>query len=94
MRNGVVAAIYADEGQEAELRLIDCTVLHGIITHYAPLPVITCVVHSLLIRYVTLSFHHNHHNHRSLCVAPQQRSGSDRASAALTIYLSIAATLC
>jgi hypothetical protein len=50
MRNGVVAAIYADEGEAAEARLIDYTVLHGIITHYAPLPVITCVVHSLLIR--------------------------------------------
>jgi hypothetical protein len=55
MRNGVVAAIYADEGEAAEARLIDYTVLHGIITHYAPLPVITCVVHSLLIRCGTLS---------------------------------------
>lgn len=51
MRNGMVAALYAEDGDDALLRLLDYTVLHGIITHYGPLPVLTCVLHSLLIRY-------------------------------------------
>jgi hypothetical protein len=48
MRNGVIGALFPNADQETEA--ITATVLHGIITHYAPLPVVCCVVHTLLIR--------------------------------------------
>jgi len=49
MRNGVVAALFPLPHQEIEA--LDATVLQGIITHWAPLPVLTCVVQTLLIRH-------------------------------------------
>lgn len=48
MRNGVIAALFP--GKDQEMEALDATVLHGIITHYAPLSVVCCVVHTLLIR--------------------------------------------
>ncbi|KAL6050975.1 ADP-ribosylglycohydrolase family protein [Balamuthia mandrillaris] len=48
MRNGVVPALFYQEDQEIEA--LDVTVLHSIITHYGPLPVLTCALHTLLIR--------------------------------------------
>src|SRR5690606_13979996 len=49
MRNGVIPALFPRVDQEEEV--LDATVCHGIITHYQPLTVLTCVVHSLLIRF-------------------------------------------
>jgi ADP-ribosylglycohydrolase len=51
MRNGVIGAIFCEEGEAGEIAALDATVLQSIITHYAPLPVLTCVVQTLLIRH-------------------------------------------
>ena len=48
MRNGVVAAFF--HKQEQEIEAIDVTVSHATMTHYSPLSVLCCVVHTLLIR--------------------------------------------
>eukprot|EP01119_Soliformovum_irregulare_P025612 TRINITY_DN9536_c0_g1_i1.p1 TRINITY_DN9536_c0_g1~~TRINITY_DN9536_c0_g1_i1.p1 ORF type:complete len:361 (-),score=89.17 TRINITY_DN9536_c0_g1_i1:56-1138(-) len=48
MRNGVIAALFPKPDQETEA--IDATILQGAITHYAPLPVLCCVIHTILIR--------------------------------------------
>jgi len=46
MRNGVIPALFY---KEDVVTLIDITVTQGIITHFHPLAVLTCVLHSLLI---------------------------------------------
>lgn len=48
MRNGVIGALFSKPEQEMEA--IENTVLQSIITHYHPLIVLTCVIHTLLIR--------------------------------------------
>ena len=48
MRNGVIGALFSKP--EQELEAIENSVLHGIITHFSALPVLTCVIHTLLIR--------------------------------------------
>src|SRR5256885_2333580 len=48
MRNGVIPALFPS--QEQEIEALDATVLQGIITHWSPICVLTCVVQTLLIR--------------------------------------------
>lgn len=48
MRNGPIAALMTPSGAD-EAAIITATVQQCIITHYAPMPVLCCVVHSLLI---------------------------------------------
>ncbi len=48
MRNGVIAAIFS--GPDEEVAALDATIIHGIITHYGPIMVLCCVVHTILIR--------------------------------------------
>lgn len=38
-----------------QIEALDATVVQGLITHYGPLPVLTCVVQTLLIRKALLS---------------------------------------
>lgn len=59
MRNGVVAPMYVAFGPSANpsfpplsttlLEALDATVLHGIITHYAPIAALCCFIHTTLI---------------------------------------------
>jgi len=49
MRNGVIPALYPLPEQEIEA--LDATIVHGIITHYSPICVLTCVVQTLLVRH-------------------------------------------
>jgi len=53
MRNGVIAALFPKLDQEIEA--LDATVLQSIITHYSPIPVLTCVIQTLLIRNALLN---------------------------------------
>jgi ADP-ribosylglycohydrolase len=52
MRNGVIPVISLEL---SEISAIDQTVEQSIMTHYGPLPVLTCVIHTLLIRNALLS---------------------------------------
>lgn len=47
MRNGPIACFSMDKDVNTA---IDYTILHSIITHFHPLSVIPCVLHTLLIR--------------------------------------------
>jgi hypothetical protein len=53
MRNGVIAAFFNKENQEIEA--LDATVCQAVMTHYSPLSVLCCVVHTLLMRYAILN---------------------------------------
>jgi len=46
MRNAAIPALLYDQNENT---LIENSLLHGIITHYGPAPVLTCVVQTLLI---------------------------------------------
>ena len=48
MRNGAIPALFP--GIEEETAALDATIMHGIVTHWNPVPVICCVLHTLLIR--------------------------------------------
>jgi len=65
MRNGVVAALFPHENQEIEC--LDATIMHGIITHFGPLPVLSCVLHTLVIRHALL----RHENRAKISSAPK-----------------------
>jgi len=53
MRNGFIPALFS--GKDQEIEALDATILHGIITHYGPLMVICCVIHTFLIRRALLT---------------------------------------
>ena len=53
MRNGAIAPFFGNSDQEIDA--IDATVCHAIMTHYSPLSVVCCVVHTLLIRHALLN---------------------------------------
>ncbi len=48
MRNGAVPALFTEDSQEIEA--FDASVSQGILTHYSPLCVLCCFLHTCLIR--------------------------------------------
>jgi len=62
MRNGVVAPLTLDMTID---RAIECTILHGIATHFGALPIVTCVLQALIIRRA-LEYHNNKANNAQL----------------------------
>ena len=58
MRNGVIPALFP--GADQEMEALDYTVCQSIITHYAPAPVLTCVIQTILIRQALHGYIYNH----------------------------------
>jgi len=48
MRNGAIPALFPEV--EEETAALDATIMHGIVTHWNPVTVICCILHTLLIR--------------------------------------------
>eukprot|EP01090_Pellita_catalonica_P001435 TRINITY_DN1116_c0_g1_i2.p1 TRINITY_DN1116_c0_g1~~TRINITY_DN1116_c0_g1_i2.p1 ORF type:complete len:229 (-),score=39.45 TRINITY_DN1116_c0_g1_i2:67-753(-) len=55
MRNGPVAAVFYKQSEENVA--LDATIGQAIITHFGPLPTLTCIVQTLLIRHA-INCHH------------------------------------
>eukprot|EP01089_Gocevia_fonbrunei_P008642 TRINITY_DN2035_c0_g1_i1.p1 TRINITY_DN2035_c0_g1~~TRINITY_DN2035_c0_g1_i1.p1 ORF type:complete len:385 (-),score=67.90 TRINITY_DN2035_c0_g1_i1:33-1187(-) len=62
MRNGMIPGIYSNPTLYSLETALNATIAHGIITHYGPEPVLTCILHTLLIRKVLISRHFPNHN--------------------------------
>eukprot|EP01089_Gocevia_fonbrunei_P008644 TRINITY_DN2035_c0_g1_i3.p1 TRINITY_DN2035_c0_g1~~TRINITY_DN2035_c0_g1_i3.p1 ORF type:complete len:417 (-),score=78.11 TRINITY_DN2035_c0_g1_i3:33-1178(-) len=62
MRNGVIPALFSNPNLFSIETVLNATIAHGIITHYGPEPVLTCILHTLLIRKVLISRHFPNHN--------------------------------